>query len=119
MPQRIEQPFRELVRRYHRLSPTARSAVWVLLAFEVVLIGVAERDIQRRPADQIRGPKLLWRAAATQNVIRAARFPVRPPPRSARGGACGPPRARATRSARALASERTPAPVPRWRASHA
>jgi hypothetical protein len=67
MPRRIEQPFRELVRRYDRLSPTARSVVWMLLAFEVVLIGVAERDIQRRPADRIRGPKLLWRALATQN----------------------------------------------------
>jgi hypothetical protein len=74
MPQRVKQPFRELVRRYHRLSPTARGAVWALLAFEVVLIGVAERDIQRRPADRIRGPKLLWRAVATQNVIGPAAY---------------------------------------------
>jgi hypothetical protein len=74
MPQRIEQPFRELVKQYRRLSPTARTAVWALLAFEVVLIGVAERDIQRRPADRIRGPKLLWRAVATQNVIGPAAY---------------------------------------------
>ncbi len=74
MAQRIEQPFRELVKQYRRLSPAARSAVWALLAFEVVLIGIAERDIQRRPADQIRGPKLLWRAVATQNVIGPAAY---------------------------------------------
>jgi hypothetical protein len=74
MPQRIEQPIRELAKRYNRLSPTARCALWALLAFEVVLIGVAERDIQRRPAERIRGPKLLWRAVATQNVIGPAAY---------------------------------------------
>jgi hypothetical protein len=74
MPQRIQAPMRELTQRYRRLSPTARGAVWALLAFEVVLIGVAERDIQRRPADRIRGPKLLWRAVATQNVIGPAAY---------------------------------------------
>jgi len=46
----------------------------VLLAFEAVLIVAAERDIQRRPADHIRGPKLLWRAVATQNVIGPAAY---------------------------------------------
>ncbi|HXD66082.1 MAG TPA: hypothetical protein VNV17_15780 [Solirubrobacteraceae bacterium] len=74
MPQRIKKPFRELAEQYHRLSPTARSAVWVLLAIELVLIGVAERDIQRRPADRIRGPKLLWRAVVTQNFIGPAAY---------------------------------------------
>ena len=74
MPQRIERPLRELAKQYNRLSPTARRAVWALLAFEVVLIGVAERDIQRRPAERIRGPKLLWRAVATQNVIGPAAY---------------------------------------------
>lgn len=74
MPQRTKQPIRELVKRYNRLSPAARGAVWVLLAFEVVLIGITQRDIQRRPADRIRGPKLLWRAVATQNVIGPAAY---------------------------------------------
>jgi hypothetical protein len=70
MPQKLE----PLVKLYNGLSPAARRAVWGLLAFEVVLIGVAERDIQRRPADRIRGPKLLWRAVATQNVIGPAAY---------------------------------------------
>ena len=74
MPQTIEEPIRELIKRYRRLSPTARVAVWAVLAVEAVLIGLAERDIQRRPAERIRGPKLLWRAVATQNVIGPAAY---------------------------------------------
>lgn len=62
----------ELVELYRRLSPAARRALWALVALEMVLIATAERDIQRRPADKIRGPKLLWRAVATQNVIGPA-----------------------------------------------
>jgi hypothetical protein len=67
-------PISELVELYDRLSPTARRALWTLVAFEIVLIAAAERDIQRRPADKIRGPKLLWRAVATQNVIGPAAY---------------------------------------------
>ncbi len=74
MPQILEQPIRDLAKRYHSLSPTARRVVWTLLAFEAVLIGLAERDIQRSPAERIRGPKLLWRAVATQNVIGPAAY---------------------------------------------
>lgn len=62
----------DLVKLYKGLSPAARAAVWVLLAFEVVLIAMTQRDIHRRPADRIRGPKLLWRVIATQNVIGPA-----------------------------------------------
>jgi hypothetical protein len=65
---------REVVELYTRLSPAARRAVWVLLASEAVLIAATERDIQRRPAERIRGPKLLWRAVATQNVIGPAAY---------------------------------------------
>lgn len=55
--------------RYAGLSPAVRRTVWVLLVAEAVLIGAAERDIHRRPTERIRGPKLLWRALATQNLI--------------------------------------------------
>ena len=65
----MTQKLEPLIKLYNGLSPAARRAGWALLAFEVVLIGVAERDIQRRPAGRTRGPKLLWRAVATQNVI--------------------------------------------------
>jgi hypothetical protein len=68
----VEKPIGELAALYRGLGPAARRAVWVLLAVELVLIAAAERDIQRRPADRIRGPKLLWRVVATQNVIGPA-----------------------------------------------
>ena len=70
----IEKPIDELVALYRGLGPAARRAVWALLAVELALIAAAERDIQRRPADRIRGPKLLWRVVATQNLIGPAAY---------------------------------------------
>ena len=64
----------EVVRFYRGLSPAARGGLWLLLAFEAVLIAATQRDIQRRPADLIRGPKLLWRVIATQNVVGPAAY---------------------------------------------
>jgi hypothetical protein len=55
-------------------GPAARRAVWALLAVELVVIAAAERDIQRRPADRIRGPKLLWRVVVTQNLVGPAAY---------------------------------------------
>jgi hypothetical protein len=66
--------FRDLEERYNRLSPGARRALWVLIALEIVLIAAAQRDIQRRPAADVRGPKLLWRVVATQNIIGPAAY---------------------------------------------
>jgi hypothetical protein len=59
---------------YRRLSPARRRVLWLLLGFEAVLVAAAERDIHRRPAAAIRGPKLLWRLIATQNVIGPAAY---------------------------------------------
>jgi hypothetical protein len=64
----------ELKQLYGRLSHTARAGLWALLALEAVLVTAAEYDIHRRPAGEIRGPKLLWRALATQNVIGPAAY---------------------------------------------
>ena len=72
----IEKPIGELAALYRRLGPAARRAVWALLAVELVLIAAVERDIQRRPADRIRGPKLLWRVVATQNLVGPAAYLV-------------------------------------------
>lgn len=63
-----------LIAFYRRLSPPARRALWVLIAVEAVLIAATQRDIHRRPAQNIRGPKLLWRAIATQNVVGPAAY---------------------------------------------
>ena len=64
----------ELATLSRRLSPAARRGALALLAFEVVLIVAVQRDIQRRPRSGIRGPKLLWRAVATQNVVGPAAY---------------------------------------------
>ena len=42
------------------LSPRSRAAIVALGLAEVVVTGVALRDLVRRPADLVRGPKALW-----------------------------------------------------------
>jgi hypothetical protein len=64
----------DLMELYDRLPPGAQRALWAPAALELVLIGAAERDIQRRPAAKVRGPKLLWRVLATQNVVGPAAY---------------------------------------------
>lgn len=64
----------ELVTLYRGLRPAARRAVHGLLAVELLAIVATERDIARRPAAGIRGPKLLWRVLATQNVVGPAAY---------------------------------------------
>ena len=64
----------KLVDFYTGLSPAGRVGLWVLVALELVLFVVAQRDIHRRPAEEIRGPKLLWRAIATQNFVGPALY---------------------------------------------
>jgi hypothetical protein len=48
-------------KRWSERSPAERLAVLVLTLLSVALVGAAEWDIQRRPADRIRGNKRLWR----------------------------------------------------------
>jgi hypothetical protein len=52
-----------------RLSPRQRAGVIALALAELSLKLAAARDIKRRPADQIRGSKLLWRLALLVNTI--------------------------------------------------
>jgi hypothetical protein len=48
-------------KRWSERSPAERLAALVLMVLSVALVGAAEWDIQRRPADSIRGNKKLWR----------------------------------------------------------
>jgi hypothetical protein len=70
----IERRIGELATLYRGLGPAPRRALGALLAVELVLIAVVERDIGRRRPDLIRGPKLLWRVVATQNLIGPAAY---------------------------------------------
>jgi hypothetical protein len=51
------------------LSQGQRNAIKVLAVAEFLLKIAMLVDISRRPADQIRGPKGLWRAAAAVNTL--------------------------------------------------
>jgi hypothetical protein len=64
----------ELTALYRGFGPAARRAVLVLFGIELVVIAAIERDIGRRPATRIRGPKLLWRVVATQNLVGPAAY---------------------------------------------
>jgi hypothetical protein len=64
----------EVVRRYKALPTRGRVAMWLLVAIELVLVIAAQRDITRRPAEDVRGPKLLWRAVATLNFVGPAAY---------------------------------------------
>ena len=48
-------------KRFSELSPSQRSWASVAIAVSLVLVAAAERDIQRRPASEVRGSKVLWR----------------------------------------------------------
>jgi hypothetical protein len=49
--------------RWSNLSPAARTAIVVGGVAEVVVTSVALRDLVRRPAALVRGPKWLWAPA--------------------------------------------------------
>ena len=51
----------QLVRQFKDLSPARRFWVPGVIAAALALVAAAEVDIQRRPAGQVRGSKLLWR----------------------------------------------------------
>jgi hypothetical protein len=69
MPGASNKKLSELVTRYQALSRPRRVGLWALIAIELALAIAAQRDIGRRPAEGIRGPKLLWRAVATLNIV--------------------------------------------------
>ncbi len=55
----------DTISRLRDAPPARRLALLVSLAVAVTLVAAAERDIQHRPADQLRGGKLLWRLLCT------------------------------------------------------
>jgi hypothetical protein len=51
------------------MSPAARAGVVAVGIVQMAMMLAAQRDISRRPAAQINGPKAAWRAAALINFI--------------------------------------------------
>ena len=56
-------------RRWSDLEPWQRTAMGVGAAVQLGLLIAAEFDLQRRPADQVRGPKAIWRAVVLVNFV--------------------------------------------------
>ena len=54
---------------WKELPPAARVGTIVVGAAQLAFLTAAQRDISRRPADQIRGSKTLWRFATLINFI--------------------------------------------------
>jgi FixJ family two-component response regulator len=61
--------FADAEKRWAELSSRQRAFLLAAAAGELSLKIAALIDIQRRPADRIRGPKALWRAAMAINLI--------------------------------------------------
>ena len=54
---------------WKELPPAARFGTIVVGAAQLAFLTAAQRDISRRPAEQIRGSKTLWRFATLINFI--------------------------------------------------
>jgi hypothetical protein len=56
-------------KRWSELSRGEQRAVVVVGTVQVTLLLAAEWDIQRRPQEQINGPKWLWRLLSLANFV--------------------------------------------------
>ena len=54
---------------WKEMPPAARAGFVAIGIAQVSLMLAAQRDISKRPADQINGPKAAWRVAALINFI--------------------------------------------------
>ena len=61
--------FADAGKKWAELSDRQRALLLAAATAELSLKIAALIDIKRRPADQIRGPKTLWRAAMAVNLL--------------------------------------------------
>lgn len=59
---------------WKELSPMARFGTIVAATVQLTLLVAAQRDISRRPAEEIRGSKALWRLATFVNFVGPATY---------------------------------------------
>lgn len=60
---------RKAIRDFKALSPVRQAAIVAIAAWQLWLLAAAQRDIHRRPADQVRGSKALWRVLSLFNTV--------------------------------------------------
>jgi len=63
----------QAIEQFKERPPAQRFWVLGLIAVSLGLVAASERDIQRRPADQVRGSKVLWRLVCL-NALGAASY---------------------------------------------
>ncbi|PNH82841.1 hypothetical protein CXZ05_14425 [Arthrobacter sp. AFG20] len=54
---------------WKELPPAARIGTLVIGAAQLAFLAAAQRDLSRRPTEQIRGSKMFWRLATLVNFI--------------------------------------------------
>ena len=57
-----------------RLTPQQARIVTIAVVAQLVIAALTLRDLSRRPADQVRGPKWLWRILGTANTSGSAAY---------------------------------------------
>jgi hypothetical protein len=57
------------ISRFKELSPIRQAAITGVTEWNITLSVIAERDIRRRPAADIRGNKVLWRVVCLTNTV--------------------------------------------------
>jgi hypothetical protein len=61
-------------KQFKEYSPAKKLWIAGLVAVSLGVVAAAERDLQRRPADQVRGSKLLWRLVCLNALGSASYF---------------------------------------------
>jgi hypothetical protein len=57
------------INEFKKLSAARQAAIVAITAWNLWLTAAAERDIQRRPAAELRGRKVIWRLACLTNTV--------------------------------------------------
>ena len=69
LKRRFKKLQRQNMKQWKRLSPPQRTMYVAGAVVQVTLFAAAQIDITRRSADEVRGPKLLWRLVCLVNFI--------------------------------------------------
>ena len=56
-------------KRWKDLTPNQRALAVGGAVLQITLLALAQRDLSRRPAEQVRGPKWLWRIVTLVNFV--------------------------------------------------
>ena len=56
-------------KKWKDLTPAQRGLVVGGAVVQITLLALAQRDLSKRPADEVRGPKRLWRMVTLVNFI--------------------------------------------------